>query len=100
MTRNEDPSNYGTHSLRIGGRSVQSAAGIPREFSKQLGGWSEKSDCDLIYAWPSREIAKRAPALMVAAEDDNDAQLVEFLRARREAHHAHRSELRNLLMGM
>ena len=102
VARGEDPNNYGTHSCRSGGRSTQAAAGVSRDYSKQLGGWSANSDCDLLYAFPSRELGKSVPALMVDTNDDNDAQLRDLLLERRavqQSRTSNASRLRNLING-
>ena len=102
VARGEDPNNYGTHSCRSGGRSTQAAAGVSRDYSKQLGGWSANSDCDLLYAFPSRELGKSVPALMVDTNDDNDAQLRDLLLERRavqQSRTSNVSRLRNLING-
>ena len=93
----EDPEHFGTHGLRIGGRSTQSAAGVPREFTKTHGRW--RSDCDLIYNWTSRSYAKKVAAMMAATDGENDAQLRQHLHERRSADHTRRSEVQKLLMG-
>lgn len=44
-----NPLDISSRSLRIGGATTQRIAGTAREVTKKIGGWADKSNCDLIY---------------------------------------------------